>query len=392
MSSLFSSLGESLGISSSKGIKLESAFVNFCLPEILDGKDRYLCESCNELVQSTKTLTLKSLPQVLCVQLKRFRHDSYFSSKLNNVVEYPLEGLDLRHFLHKEFIGSPLSSNSEYDLLGIVNHRGSFNGGHYVAYCRNLETGRWLEFDDSRVREISKAELMTVQAYLLFYIQKSEPDRERQRQDIVKSISNCVDSSATAFVSKQWYNRLVNSSNPGPIDSFDVTCRHGQLRPTLFNESNCSTASFLKGIPDAEDFLEQLRAGYGELGGFGILREPGRCEKCSEEAAALERRRNREDEEIQALDTASIVQGEFWYLIDSNWLHHWNAFKNGRQGPPGPISNHRFFKSSNSSILRDNLARGTHYRGVNERVWGYFYGIYGGGPAIKRATINIYNN
>ena len=197
------------------------------------------------------------------------------SSKLNNVVEYPLEGLDLRHFLHKEFIGSPLSSNSEYDLLGIVNHRGSFNGGHYVAYCRNLETGRWLEFDDSRVREISKAELMTVQAYLLFYIQKSEPDRERQRQDIVKSISNCVDSSATAFVSKQWYNRLVNSSNPGPIDSFDVTCRHGQLRPTLFNESNCSTASFLKGIPDAEDFLEQLRAVYGELGGFGILREPG---------------------------------------------------------------------------------------------------------------------
>lgn len=361
MSSLFSSLGESLGIGSSKGIKLESAFVNFCLPEVLDGKDRYRCENCNELVQSTKTLTLKSLPPVLCVQLKRFRHDSYFSSKLNNVVEYPVEGLDLRHFLHKEFIGSPLSSSSEYDLLGIVNHRGSFNGGHYVAYCRDLANGRWLEFDDSRVREISESELLGVQAYLLFYIQKGEPDRERQRQDIIESIMGCNNSSA--FVSKQWYNRLVNSVNPGPIDSLDVACSHGQLRPSLFSsDPKSSTCSFLKSIPDTEEFLEQLRAVYGELGGdeggFGILRSPRRCEKCLEEAVALKRRRNREDEEIQVLDTATIPPGETWFLIDSNWLHRWNSFKNGFQGPPGPISNQRLLKS-NTSVPRDNLARGS---------------------------------
>lgn len=392
MSNLFSSLGESLGIGSSKEIKLENAFVNFCLPEILDGKDRYFCESCNQLVQSTKTLTLKSLPQILCVQLKRFRHDSYFSSKMNNVVEYPTEGLDLRHFLHKEFIGSPLSHCSEYDLLGIVNHRGSFNDGHYVAYCRNFSNGKWFEFNDSRVREINEAQLMNVQAYLLFYIQKSDPDRVRLRQDIIKSINSPVDQT-TAFVSKQWYNRLLNSSNPGPLDSFDVCCRHGQLRPILI-AADKDISSFLQPIPDSEEFLEQLRNVYGELGGseggFGILKSPKRCEKCIEEAEALKRRRNREDEEIQALDTSTIAEGEFWYLIDSNWLHQWNAFKSGVQGPPGPISNQRLFKS-NSATLRDHLSRGIHYRGVNERVWNYFYGIYGGGPVIKRSSINIYN-
>jgi hypothetical protein len=63
VSNLFSSIGESLGISG-KDIRLESALVNFCLPELLDGKDRYLCEHCKELVQSTKTLSLKCLPQV----------------------------------------------------------------------------------------------------------------------------------------------------------------------------------------------------------------------------------------------------------------------------------------------------------------------------------------
>ena len=31
-----------------------------------------------------------------------------------------------------------------------------------------------------------------------------------------------------------------------------------------------------------------------------------------------------------------------------------------------------------------------HYRGVNENVWNYFYGIYGGGPEIKRTSLDIY--
>ena len=385
---LFSSLGESLGIGSGKGIKLESAFVNFCLPEILVGKDCYFCESCHELVQSTKSLTLKSLPQVLCVQLKRFRHDSFFSSKLNNVVEYPVEGLDLRHFLHKEFIGSPLSSCSEYDLLGIVNHRGSFNGGHYVAYCKNFETGQWFEYDDSRVREIEESELINIQAYLLFYIQKIDTERDKNRQEIIKIIQETTRESNT-FVSKQWYNRLLNSINPGPIDSFDVTCSHGQLNPKLIKNSNI-ISNFLQVLPESEEFCEQLRNSYGEIGGFGILEGPEICSKCVEEGEALKRRRQREDEEIQALDTATIGEGDFWYLIDANWLHQWNAFKSGSQGPPGPISNTRLFKS-NSSILRNNLSRGIHYRGVNERVWNYFYGIYGGDPIIKRQTINIYN-
>lgn len=390
MGSLFSSLGESLGLGSGKGMKLESAFVNFCLPEILDGKDRYFCESCNLPVQSTKTLTLKSLPQVLCVQLKRFRHDHY-SSKLNNVVEYPVNGLDLRHFLHKEFIGSPLSSSSEYDLLGIVNHRGSFNGGHYVAYCRNLQSGRWFEFDDSRVREINEEDLMNTQAYLLFYIQRSDPDRVKQRHEIIKTISEVKNS--RKFVSLQWFNRLLNSGNPGPIDSFDVTCEHGQLRPALFGTS-ANLRNFLHPLPYSEEFCGHLRNVYGELGGseggFGILNDPEICKKCIEEAEILKRRRRKEEEEIQELDSATIGEGESWYLIDANWLHQWNAFKTGVQLPPGPISNIRLFKS-NSAVLRDNLSRGIHYRGVNEQVWNYFYGIYGGGPPIKRASINIYN-
>lgn len=388
MSSLFSSLGESLGLGSGKGMKLEGAFVNFCLPEVLDGKDRYFCEGCNQLVQSTKTLTLKSLPQVLCVQLKRFRHDSYFSSKMNNVVEYPADGLDLRHFLHKEFIGSPLSSYSEYDLFGIVNHRGSFNGGHYVAYCRNFATGKWTEFDDSRVREINDSELSAVQAYLLFYVQKTDPDRIKQQSDMIKRICATTEScSSTRFVSKQWFNRLLNCNNPGPIDSYDVICEHGNLRPKLPQDRT----AFLQALPSSEEFCELLKSTFGELGGFGgILVDPVKCEICVKEAAELEKRRSLEEAEVKALDSATIAEGEFWYLIDANWLHQWSAFKSGqRPNPPGPITNNRLFKSP--TLPRDNLSRGIHYRGVNEKVWNFFWSVYGGGPVIKKSTINIYS-
>lgn len=108
------------------------------------------------------------------MQLKRFRHDTYFSSKINTHVEFPLNGLDLRHFINKEFIGKYVGSATEYDLLGFVNHRGSFNGGHYVAYCRNFETGNWLEFDDSRVRNVREEDIPSLQAYLLFYVRRSD--------------------------------------------------------------------------------------------------------------------------------------------------------------------------------------------------------------------------
>jgi ubiquitin carboxyl-terminal hydrolase 20/33 len=41
------------------------------------------------------------LPEVLCIHLKRFRHELMFSSKIGCYVSFPLEGLDMRPYLHK---------------------------------------------------------------------------------------------------------------------------------------------------------------------------------------------------------------------------------------------------------------------------------------------------
>ena len=123
------------------------------------------------------------------------------------------------------------------------------------------------------------------------------------------------------------------------------------------------------------------------------MESPIECTLCVEEAEVLRKRRRREEADVINLDSSTINEGEFWYLIDSSWLKLWQEFKTGGP-PPGPISNNRLFRSSSSKSekleIRANLIRGEHYRGINERVWNYLYNIYGGGPVLKRRTIDIY--
>ena len=53
-------------------------------------------------------------------------------------------------------------------MQGVVSHIGtSATSGHYVAYIHTSEG--WILFDDTNVREVSEAEVLKQQAYILFY-------------------------------------------------------------------------------------------------------------------------------------------------------------------------------------------------------------------------------
>jgi ubiquitin carboxyl-terminal hydrolase 4/11 len=60
-----------------------------------------------------------------------------------------------------------------YDLYAVSNHYGSLSFGHYTAYCFNHITGRWYDFNDSSVSELSsKNEVVSGAAYVLYYKRK----------------------------------------------------------------------------------------------------------------------------------------------------------------------------------------------------------------------------
>ncbi|XP_027046488.1 ubiquitin carboxyl-terminal hydrolase 31-like [Pocillopora damicornis] len=179
---------------SSHNVDLEDCFRLYTKDEKLGTEDAWLCPRCKKLQQGTvKRLSLWSLPEVLVVHLKRFRQTSAGRTKLHTLVDFPLTGLDVtEHVEPRTKRSSPeshslgwgtwgrkrassVSGSDEnlYDLYAVCNHTGGMTGGHYTAYCKNPVDFTWYLFDDMRVEKISKHQIVTKAAYLLFYTRRN---------------------------------------------------------------------------------------------------------------------------------------------------------------------------------------------------------------------------
>eukprot|EP00921_Rhytidocystis_pertsovi_P008579 GHVQ01014013.1.p2 GENE.GHVQ01014013.1~~GHVQ01014013.1.p2 ORF type:complete len:973 (-),score=103.36 GHVQ01014013.1:4518-7436(-) len=147
----------------------------FLEKEILGGRDSWYCPRCKEHVSVTKNIDLWSLPAVLILHLKRFQNTGRIHrSKLDTLVMFPHkrgEILDMKPYMLAEGLEHMVSNqpdfNAEYELIGVNCHSGGLGGGHYTANV--LTGGRWIEYNDSFVRECSQDSLEVPEAYLLFY-------------------------------------------------------------------------------------------------------------------------------------------------------------------------------------------------------------------------------
>ena len=85
--------------------------------------------------------------------------------KISTFVDFPIDNLTLE-------AGEGGESNRSYSLYGVVNHTGSLEGGHYIAFSRNIEQNiGWQRYDDQDVSSASASEVVTQNAYVLFYKQ-----------------------------------------------------------------------------------------------------------------------------------------------------------------------------------------------------------------------------
>ncbi len=72
---------------------------------------------------SEKAMSIASLPEVLCIHLKRFRFDAYFSTKIARHIRFPLSGLDMSPYLKQGHHFSHL-----YELNTVITHYGGAGG------------------------------------------------------------------------------------------------------------------------------------------------------------------------------------------------------------------------------------------------------------------------
>ncbi|ORX84786.1 cysteine proteinase [Basidiobolus meristosporus CBS 931.73] len=152
-----------------KTITLEQCFKEFTKEEQLGEDNRWFCANCQEYQQATKRIELWRLPEILIIHLKRFCHAASRQTKVDMLVDFPLDGVDLNPWLTKS------SGNMTYTLYATVNHFGCMESGHYTAFASNESTKCWFEFNDAHIRKIDPISLVDPSAYMLFYKLQNDP-------------------------------------------------------------------------------------------------------------------------------------------------------------------------------------------------------------------------
>mmetsp|Transcript_29561 Transcript_29561/g.47191 ORF Transcript_29561/g.47191 Transcript_29561/m.47191 type:complete len:830 (-) Transcript_29561:64-2553(-) len=164
------------------------------------------CSQVKLHLPATKKFELYCLPPILVVHLKRLVQ----GGKIQTFVDFPIHSFDptayltesakggsvsVQHCAHEmenkqrkpKAGGSPISPSVPapgppgsksmamaaplYDLYAVINHYGGAGGGHYVAFARvgTEKSGTWFRFDDSAVTRIAEEDVVTRNAYVMFY-------------------------------------------------------------------------------------------------------------------------------------------------------------------------------------------------------------------------------
>ncbi|XP_067859144.1 ubiquitin carboxyl-terminal hydrolase 31 [Heptranchias perlo] len=202
---------------------LSQCFHLYTKEEQLAPDDAWRCPHCKQLQQGSIKLSLWTLPDVLIIHLKRFKQEGDKRTKLQNLVKFPLTGLDMTPHVVKRSQSSwslpshwspwrrpyGLGRDPEdylYDLYAVCNHHGTMQGGHYTAYCKNSVDGLWYCFDDSDVQQLLDEDVCKQTAYILFY----------QRRSTIPSWSanSSLAGSTSSSLCEHWVNRLAGSKQP----------------------------------------------------------------------------------------------------------------------------------------------------------------------------------
>jgi len=135
-------------------------------PEILEGDNAWHNDKTGKKENVKKQISFWNFPKILVVTFKRFSPDG--QSKLNSLISFPLENLNL-----SKYVCGYNKDSYKYDLYGICNHMGGVMGGHYTAFVRNSEN-QWIHCNDRNINIVENPEsIITPMSYCLFYRKKN---------------------------------------------------------------------------------------------------------------------------------------------------------------------------------------------------------------------------
>ncbi|XP_050218697.1 ubiquitin C-terminal hydrolase 22 [Mercurialis annua] len=155
----------------------------FTRPEKLGSDQKLYCQNCQEKRESFKQMSIKRLPLVLSLHIKRFEHSLVrkLSRKIDWHLQFPFS-LDMTSYLSSSvlrtrfgnrifsFDSEEADSSTEFEIFAVITHSGMLESGHYVTYLRLRN--QWYKCDDAWITEVDETVVRDSQCYMIFYVQK----------------------------------------------------------------------------------------------------------------------------------------------------------------------------------------------------------------------------
>lgn len=145
----------------------DSTLYNLLDNYFLDSEELlYNCEICKLETKAYINRKTWTFPDYLIIHLKRFDNDG---SKIHNTIDFPLDDLNITKYISDD---KKDSNNYIYTLYAVNYHSGDINNGHYYSSCKNIND-IWYAFNDENVSKYhTNSNIITKDAYILFYYRK----------------------------------------------------------------------------------------------------------------------------------------------------------------------------------------------------------------------------
>jgi hypothetical protein len=110
-------------------ITLDDCLDEFTGDEKLENQDSWYCPRCKKHQRTLKKMDIWKLPEIMVVHLKRFSQVRLSGNKVNTMIDFPLNSLDMAN----RVLGHQ-NESLIYDLYAVDNHYGDISGGHCKQY------------------------------------------------------------------------------------------------------------------------------------------------------------------------------------------------------------------------------------------------------------------
>ena len=190
-----------------------------------------LCENCNKKTDFTKELKIERLPEYLFIVFKRFKYISKYSTKLESIISFPFDNLQLDNYLINK-----TKYYKKYDLYALINHNGQLSRGHY--YCSVKQDNRWIKYDDSYVVEDDDINISDV--YILVYTANNKEYYEKKKYQFHFNFLGLMNTAYKIYLNQYNFEHLFNyllNEKEEIVEEYMNNCQYYYGEPVKINNN-----------------------------------------------------------------------------------------------------------------------------------------------------------